>query len=449
MERLHASYAPWPLTSQQKAYWVLHERDNRWNHFDIFALLVSGWLDLDALNMSVETLISRHDALRTRITMIDGAPHQFVEPPRRYGVRIDPLAEVTEDPADSRVKAQLAVEELDRQEPDVAVAPLFSVRAIKLSDQEHVLVWIIHHLIFDLESLNLMFRDFWALYSECLSGTPPSLANVPFQYSDYGAWQRKAIGPLDSAHADGWRSRLDGATGIEWPGEEAMQPIAQGTVEYFEISLPEELREGLREVARRIPTLLSLLMLTIYIGAVARWCGQSDFVVATMATGRDRREHHSVVGLLSHPIYLRIKLAGNETPLDLLRRVNGEFYRAVLHSDFGETVTGSFGLLRGSLFTWIPWRAEDVFGVPRPDESARAGVRVERFQFAQRPTFPEHLNIEVLLSDTPTIAGGVIYRSNAFERSTIDRFVEEMHDIAERMVNAPDSRIPTNGAVSS
>lgn len=443
-KRLSRSQIATPLTFQQRFFFAIHRRRDTLNRLDTFALHLSGALNIDRLRRCFDELTRRHDSLRARIVMTDGVPKQETDDSCDPSMEIIRIADVAGGELDLNAQAQRLIQTTAQQRYDLSLGPLFDVKVIKSSELEFLLVWGIHHLISDGTSLSLMFREMWQMYGEFIRGRQPPLKAMPPQFADYRIWQEKTQRVWLAKHRPYWEERLAGAVGIRWPLEGSMPPIVRGPVVVAQISLGETLSARLSQLARDTKTLLSLEMLTVYVAVIAGFCNQKDFIVATTVTGRDRLEHHYVVGYLAHLVYLRIQLTGDETFTELLGRVSQEYCRTLLRKDFGGIVIETPELLAGTLFQWSPWRRGEIDGLPMPAEAARLDIAAEVFPVEQTSNFPEDFNIMVWFSETKEgVSGGVAYRPDVFTANAIERLVQHLRAMAERLGETPHARVMT------
>src|SRR5262249_41815134 len=151
------------------------------------------------------------------------------------------------------------------QQCDLAVGPLFDARLLRLGEQDHVLMWAIHHIIADGFSLGLMFRELWLIYAELSRGRASDSRKVPCQYSDYATWQRD---PTRSRVNDRyWSARLNSAHGIRWPA--ATFTADEGSsFQYVPIALGRDASERLRKLAAEAGTTLGMTALATYAAAL-------------------------------------------------------------------------------------------------------------------------------------------------------------------------------------
>src|SRR5690606_34201546 len=91
---------------------------------------------------------------------------------------------------------------------DLRQGPPFRCALFRLAAEEHVFLWVVHHLVWDGWCFDLLYRDLSALYAAERSGQPANLPPIERDYGDFCAWQRALLdsGKLDREVA-AWKQR--------------------------------------------------------------------------------------------------------------------------------------------------------------------------------------------------------------------------------------------------
>lgn len=436
-----------PLTVQQESIWRGIQLGGL-SYLNPFVLRISGPLNTEILRRSFEEIVRRHGSLRTRVVLLDGVPKQRIDEPQEYPLKVVNCSTMPQAEVDAQV--QDLVDEVCNQDCDMAVGPLFQTRLIRLKDDEHLLIWSIHHIVSDGFSCRLMFRELWLSYSELVQERPSPLQTPAMQYANYAIWQREAQRTSMQSQELYWQQRLNGAAAIRWPVDKCESTMNRHPSDWnsMGIRFSQESNDGLRKSAARAGTTLAMAILAVYVASVSRLCNQSDFVVSISVTGRDRPGLQSMAGYVAHGLYLRIQLGGHETLADLLQQVTQEFSQALLHQDFGRTAAGSSDLRANALFQWMPWRFDEADGVPEPDVSPKLDIKVERLPtkvaLKKRSPFQTTYKCDImtLFADAAeSIDGGFGYRPSAFAANMGERFASILRSTGNQLARTPYSRV--------
>lgn len=299
----------WPASRGQRRMWVLSRLAGGPAYHIPLALALDGPLDADALGTALDTLVERHEALRTRLALVDGELRQFVDV---SGIGLERRDLALE--ADPEAAAQALAREHAAAPFDLERGPLLRAALLRLGERRHVLLVNLHHAVADGASLGLLVEELAALYA----GRP--LPGPAGRYRDFAAWQNRWLaGPEAEAGRRDWRQRLAGAPVLDLPLDyprPAVQDLSGGLVTQ---ALD---RDSLDALQALIPgTSRFMVLLALVKALLLRHGRQRDITVGCPVAGRDRPEWERTVGCLVNTLALRDRLDEGESFRALLARV--------------------------------------------------------------------------------------------------------------------------------
>lgn len=427
-----------PLTRQQFWLWQAIQR-GAISYMIPSALRIRGVMSHEVLRRSCEELVSRNDSLRTQVVTVDGIPIQRFGRAGEYALCITDLSDISANAIDTLVHD--TVQAIFHMDSDLARQPLFQMRLLKVSEQEHVLLWSIHHIVADLLSQYLLFEELWRLYEKICAGGCSSVENAAAQYAHYSLWQHATLQEDLQEHQTYWQARLKGAVAIRWP----WQTSAKDEISLSDsvpVSFGRAMSERLREIATNAGTTLGMAALTAYAVAISRLCEQRDFVVAMTVSGRDHPELERMLGYCAYALYLRVQVATDETFASLLANVSQEFYQALSHRDFGTVVAHNPELHAHGLFQWAAWPAEEPLD-GRASQLGKLGLQAEPFpeklSFKTEHPFSQY-HVMLVLGERPEgITGHIACSASAVP--AIENFIRDLRQIAAEMAQSPYARV--------
>jgi amino acid adenylation domain-containing protein len=322
------------LSFAQQRLWFLDQLEPGSMAYNLpAAVRLSGALDVEALSRALDEVVRRHEALRTSFPSVGGQPVQVVAPPAPVGLPVVDLSTLDDEERGVESRRLLAVW---AGEPfDLAAGPLLRVRLVKMEEEAHLLLLTMHHIVSDGWSMQVLVGELTALYSAFSQGRPSPLPELPVQYADYAAWQRRLLqGEVLESQLAYWRSHLAGAPpAIELPTDKARPRSlsARGAKENFQI--PAELTAALKTLGRREGATLFMTLLAAFQTLLQRFSGQDDIVVGLPVAGRRRLETEALVGLFVNTMALRTDLSGDPSFDVLLRRVREATLGAYANQD--------------------------------------------------------------------------------------------------------------------
>ncbi|HEX9030656.1 MAG TPA: condensation domain-containing protein, partial [Streptosporangiaceae bacterium] len=323
-----------PLSYGQEQLWFIDRFAPGLPTYNIpHALRITGPLDAAALSRAAAGLVSRHEALRTRlVTGADGRPVQVIDPPGELTLE---LVDLSGGSAHDRDVALSELIETESVRPfSLEHGPLLRAHLVRLADDEHVLVIVFHHVVFDGWSAGVFLRELAALYGQERDGQPSGLAELPVQFADYALWERDRLsGPLLEELECYWRGVLDGFETIEFPTDRR-----RGVLDDFGGALAvrmtsQDLLGGLRALARREGTTLFVTLMAGLQALLYRYTGQTDLVVGTASANRGRAELAPMIGFLVNTLPIRADLSGDPPFTEVLARVREATTGAYGHQD--------------------------------------------------------------------------------------------------------------------
>lgn len=316
------SSLPHPLSPAQQRLWFMEQLNpNVPVYNEAEAVRLTGELNVDGFEKSLNEIVFRHEVMRSTIQVIEGAPHAVIHQnwPLRFK-KID-LSALPEE------KRQSEVERLLIDEPsapyDLESEPGFRVTLIRLSAREHVFILMMHHIICDWASEGIIWRELSALYRSVVTGASAVLPNLPVTHRDYAVWQEQKLATtsFDEDMAF-WAETLRGAPALlELPADRARPARMSYQGGRIRRKLSAELTEALRNTSRQEKTSLFTIFAAALDTLLHRYTGTDDILLGIPLADRDHRELESVVGFLLHTHVLRTRLSGDMTFRDLLVRV--------------------------------------------------------------------------------------------------------------------------------
>ncbi len=323
-----------PLSHGQEQLWFIDRFAPGLPTYNIpHALRLCGPLDATALGRALAGVVSRHEALRTRlVTGPDGRPVQVID--AAGPVPLERL-DLSGAGAGERGHALSALIDVESVRPfSLEQGPLLRAHLVRLAAAEHVLLVVIHHVVFDGWSAGVLVRELAALYGHEAAAEPPGLAELPVQFADYALWERERLSGQVLAELEAyWLSVLDGFETIEFPADRR-RPVLDDFTGALAVRLTSpDLLGGLRELARREGTTLFVALLAGLLALLHRYTGQTDLIVGTASANRSRGELAPLIGFLVNTLPIRADLSGDPMFSELLARVREATTGAYAHQD--------------------------------------------------------------------------------------------------------------------
>ncbi|WP_371626410.1 amino acid adenylation domain-containing protein [Streptomyces sp. NBC_01116] len=415
----------YPMSFEQESIWLndqFQEGASRylesWTYRLRGARIVPG-----AVQAALDGIVVRHEALRSRLHLVDGVPRQTVLDPSPVDLTVRFVA-----PAElSGALAEAAVRPVVLHRP-----PLLRATLLRLADDDAVLVVAVHHAVIDGWCWGLLDTEFSALYRAALSGTEAGLPEVPLQSGPYAEQQKAPSG----TSTEYWRRTLAGAPEESSFPFDRPRPTAPGfRGDRVEFVLDGETGEGIRRVARAARATPFAVLAAAVAALVSHASAQDDVVVGTPVSRRDDEDLVPLIACLSDVMPLRQRVTPQDSFADLVGRAKAVVRGAVAHRDVPYS-----HLIRELDVERSPGRFplfQVVIGVD--DAPAPAldlpGVAAERmYVHAGTAKYDVFLH---MIPEARSFRGYWDFSTDLFDRSTVERLAERLAALLRAVVAEP------------
>jgi amino acid adenylation domain-containing protein len=426
-----------PVSFSQLREWILDRLEPGNPAYNLpNNLRIGGPLSIPVLTAALNRLVARHEVFRTEFAASDDEPLQVVRAELRLDVPVIDLSalpeRIREEELWRRVRHQAATGF------DLAQAPLFRARVVRLGAEDHALLMTVHHIISDGWSTGILNRELAALYDA--EPLPP----LPVQYADYTVWQRKRLDGEGLERQVGyWRERLAGAPPLlELPTDRPRPPVRSNRGARLPFLLPRPLVDRLQDLARQQGATLFMVLLAGYQTLLARWSGQDDVVVGTYSSNRPRRELEGLIGFFINTLVLRTDLAEAPSFRDLLGRVRETTLGAYAHRDLPfEKLLETLQLPRDPSRTPLFQALLVLQNFPPTRVELSTGVRLSGMAVGIETS---DYDLAFWLGEGPDGIGGALeYSLDLFDEPAMARFAAHLRTLLEAAVAAPDRDVWT------
>jgi amino acid adenylation domain-containing protein/non-ribosomal peptide synthase protein (TIGR01720 family) len=432
-----------PLSLAQERLWFLWQLDPESAAYNVSgALQCEGALDVDAVRAAFDALVARHAVLRTRFSGGEGTPLQHALPAAdaRSAYRWDTLDATALD-AD-RLRAQLIVNA--RAPFDLESGPLLRVTLARLAPQRHVLHLVLHHIISDGWSIEVLLREFAALYRAARAREQADLPALPVQYLDYASWQRDWLEQGGAAVVERqmgyWRERLAGLrTLMDLPSAHERSRAFRPDGARHLIRVPQRVCARAEALALDEGATLFMVLLAAFDVLLYQYSGAADVPVAIPVAGRNRVETEGLIGFFVNTLVMRARISGADSFVDLLHQVRADSIGAQANSDVPfDRLVAELQPQRhtaGNPLTQVKFLYQDAFAAAQDLDGVRcelldADPGVVRFELA----------LDVL-RDARGLECVFAYALDVYDAEFVEQLARHYVSLLRRMVSEPTRAI--------
>ncbi|NSL85720.1 LLM class flavin-dependent oxidoreductase [Chitinophaga sp. Mgbs1] len=435
------------MSSGQARVWILSQFDEANQAYNMPGVFVfEGRLQTDALEAALNRLISRYEILRTCFRDDEeGEIKQFIldETTADFHIRQYDLRE--ESDADAQAKAMIQ-EELVRPF-DLRTAPLLRTCLFQLSDNKWIFTYVMHHIISDGWSMDILIRELMFCYNAFIRHQEPDMKPLRIQYKEYAAWQHEQLErAAQGSHRDYWMKQFEG----ELPVLNLIGDYPRPAVKTYRGSavgrrIPAGVAVKIKELNQEAGTTLFMGLLSAVYILLYRFTGQQDLIVGTPVAGRDHIDLEDQIGLFLNTLALRTSFDGQDSYLSLLEKVKQVTLAAYEHQLY------PFDRLVDDLHLKRDTGRSPLFDVMMILQNARmqgsgrqqfGDVTVGSYDRGEHAVSKFDLTFDFIEVEGE-IQASIEYNSDIFSRSTAEQLLSCLEGILTAISAAPQQAIGT------
>ncbi|MCP5052102.1 MAG: amino acid adenylation domain-containing protein [bacterium] len=417
----------YPMSQAQQRLYMLQRLDPESTAYNgTVVMMLLGEIHKDRIETAFQTLIRRHESLRTSFIIMNRQPVQRVHEEIVFNVRYEEALN-QEQQASNRLINLVRPFDLSR-------APLLRVRLIKADADEYLLMVDMHHIITDGTSTDILTRKLMSLYKG------ENLAPLEIQYRDFSEWQNERLGSGElKPREDYWLDHLHGELPVLGMSLDYPRP----TMQRFEghrvrLELEKTLTRRLKQRLKETGATLYMMLLTVYNILLHRYTGQEDIIIGTPTAGRNHADLGEIIGFFLETLAIRTRPAGHKTAGRFLNEVKKIALNAFLNQDYPfrelikKKAVNETGLSRNPLF-------DVMLNVLNQDRSQleMEGVRVIPRRFDPRVSKVD-LTLEALEDeDRGRVLLELEYSTALFRETTIQRFARHFINTLGEVLDNP------------
>lgn len=394
------------------------------------AIRIIGILNTAALEESMNTIIQRHEVLRTSFQDENGCAMQIIHANADFKLSILDCTAVASD--------ELQIQNLLRAEAEkqfnLAESPLMRGSLVKISERQHFLLLTLHPLVADFYSLGILLREIATLYEAFCNQKPSPLPSLPIQYADFARWQRLSLqGKILEQELLYWKQQLDGYCTLLHLPTNRKQPTTQNSrAGKQSLEIPLTLTHSIRWLCRAEGVTLFITLLTVFFILLYQYSDKKDILVASPFANRNRREVTGLIGSFASLLGLRIELSGNPTFREMLSRVRALVAEAYAHQDLSlEQVVDFLNLSHGRLTPQVMFAIKKI---PLLQPEQIPGLTISFLELDSETT---NFDLVLLVEEGEKLKAVLKYRAELFDEQTISEMLERFQILLEKIIANP------------
>ena len=428
-----------PLSYAQQRLWIHDQLEPDTPNNISNAVWIQGHLRLGILQRALDTIVDRHEILRTTYSVASGEPLQTINPACSVPIIHNDLSNCPDDELEGEIRH--CISEEARHLFNLSGDLMLRTVLIRLSDTEHVLILTIHQIASDSRSMKIFFMELLAGYGAFSEGKPFPLPELPVQYADFAYWRRQWMtGEVLQHQLSYWQNQLAGGPSfLELPSDRPRPALSNLRGASHTIVLPHTFAASIRSLIEQEGVTMFVMMMAAFKTLLYRYTGQGDVSVGTFLPNRNWPEVHGLIGFFLNTVVLRTCLYDGPSFAALLKREMSVVQEAYEHCDMPfEKLVEVLNPHRDPGHTPLFQTAllfEDVPAIPNeiPDLN---------FELLDSETSVSLYELSLIITElSGDIRLSFIYRTDLFDAGTIQRMAANFRMLLKSIVSNPDDSI--------
>jgi amino acid adenylation domain-containing protein/thioester reductase-like protein len=398
-----------------------------------------GRLDVEALEISIHTLVQRHESLRTAILSIDGKPIQKILPELSIKLEMIDIRKIATNKQKQQV--DILADEEARKLFDLTKGQMLRAKLIQLAEHENVLLITMHHIASDGWSMGIFVKEIASLYSTFFYNKSHTLPELPIQYADFAVWQREHLTEsIIEKQLTYWRSRLSGdipPLKLNANQNRPNVPSYQGATCVFELS--QSLTDSLNQYASTQGATLFMMLLAAFKTLLFRYSQQTDLCVGSPIANRNRTEIEGLIGFFVNTLVLRTEVNADLTFSEVLARVRETTLEAYSHQDIPfEKLVEDLNPRRSMSHSPFFQLAFVLHNAPMPD------VELPELTIAPMTVHSRTSKYDLLLAmeeNEQHLKGTIEYNTDMYDEDFVGQLMSHFQTLLHEIVERPELKI--------
>ncbi|WP_446476047.1 amino acid adenylation domain-containing protein [Bacillus velezensis] len=412
----------YPASSTQKRLFILDQMEGNSTAYNMAsALEVTGNLDLEKIQQAIDRLIKRHESLRTSFVMTEGETFQVIADEVFYQVEYEETDSYSDADMEQFVRPF-----------DIGTAPLMRFKVVKERNQNnYILLFDMHHIISDHQTLNLLIEDFSRLYNG------EELQPLEIQYKDYSEWMR---GRNLESQRNYWKEVFkEEAPVLDLVTDYPRPKIQSYKGAQVSVQLSQEQKAGIQNINKQQGTTDYMTLLAVFMIELHKYSRQQDIVVGTPISGRVHQDTETIAGMFVNTLAMRGYPRAEKTFLEFLSEIKELALNAYENQEYPfeelvEEVEVRRDLSRNPLF--------DVMFTMQNNEEIHLAMGKAQVEMLGIPFIDAKFDLDLQATAYEEgYALDLVYCSDLFTETSAQVILEHFKVLLDRVIANPEMKL--------
>ncbi|HET9280163.1 MAG TPA: amino acid adenylation domain-containing protein, partial [Flavitalea sp.] len=426
-----------PLSFSQERLWFIDQLEGSVQYHLPAVFRLEGKLDILALNNALQTVVNRHEVLRTVFRQHDGNTWQHINSKDQWKLSLIDKTSSQGRPEN----LESVINDLIRRPFDLSSDDMLRGSLITISDEEYVLVVTMHHIASDGWSTSVLVKEVIDFYNAYAYGQAVYDEPLELQYADYAIWQRKYLqGEMFDTKLRYWKGKLQGTSSLGLYTDFARPAVWTNRGAMVRSGIDSNLTRQLQLLSNEQGTTLFMTLLSAVKVLLHQYSGQNDVCLGTGIAGRQHQELENLIGFFVNTIALRSNIRSDVPFTEFLHEVKNTTIDAYANQEVPfekvvDAVVTERDMSRNPLFQ-VMFVLQNT---PKVPEFSLGDVKLFRENY-QHTTAQFDLSFSLAETDSG-IEIELEYCTDLYKAVTIERMLVHYRQLLQSIVTQPSELI--------
>ncbi|MGD9488072.1 MAG: amino acid adenylation domain-containing protein [Calditrichaceae bacterium] len=430
-----------PLSFAQQRLWFLDQLEPDSPFYNIpETYRIKGDLNIKVFEASFNEIIRRHESLRTVFITENGSPTQKIFDEYRISMKITDLKHMKSAGKETEI---LRIAREKSLEPiSIDKLPLFHIELLKIANKDFAVILVIHHIISDNWSSQVMMRELSIIYDAFLNKRPSPLAEVKLQYADFAHWQRGWLkGDILDEQLKYWEKQLTGIPPVlELPTDRPRSAMPTFKGAYLPFSIDKNIADRVKKLSHDENATLFMVLLAAFQTLLYRYTNEKNICVGTPIANRNRPEIEGIVGFFVNTLVMRANLSGEISYRQLIQNVRETALGAYAHQDVPfEKIVDAVQPERNTSHSPLFQVMFVILNLPEKSENESSDLIISPIE-AHSGTSKFDITM-FITEEKDRFSGALEYNTDLFDESTISVMLDHFQNLLNGLTTNPDEQV--------
>ncbi|MFK4467820.1 amino acid adenylation domain-containing protein [Bacillus sp. RC252] len=328
-QELDKENSRYTLSEGQKGLWMLHKLEPESDVYHIpICFRVRNHINMEKLKQAFGQVVTRHNQLACVVVEEEGVPYLVPQPFNPGSFLSSVIGELGKDELISLLNRE------KKKTIDLARDSFIRMHVYSVSSTEHVVLFVVHHLVFDGASTPVFLKELFSIYEALVKNNGNVELSEKITYGEFLEWEQNYLsGKRSDEDRQYWLSKLEGELpSLNLDIEKQNEGRARAKGETSAVKLTDTESSDINLFCSKHHVKPAAFFLSLFQSLLQRYTGENELIIGIPTMGRPELEFYQAVGYFVNTLPLRKVVDQDAFYSDYLAELNYALAEAMDHS---------------------------------------------------------------------------------------------------------------------